>query len=254
MDKICDYCSAQYDDSLDNCPHCGAANSFVRRSDGAPRTVEELKKWYAEKNLPPESITRFFIGSDNKSARAFGIFRDADGDFVVYKNKADGTRAIRYKGGDESYAVNELYTKLKEYIVQNKANTGSFSSPSVPNSRPRSSSNGKKPSRKTLLIFIIIGIFLLIALFGGNKKSGSGHSQNPGYSYGDYGNNYYYGYGSNSYGNDYNYDYGNDYNYNYDYNDNNDSWDWDSNDDWDDDYDWDSGDSWDWGGDWDSDW
>ena len=41
--------------------------------------------------------------------------------FIVYKNKADGTRAVRYKGTDEAYAVNELYLKLKDEILNQKA-------------------------------------------------------------------------------------------------------------------------------------
>ena len=48
-------------------------------------------------------------------------YKDNSGNFVVYKNKANGQRAIRYKGNDESYAVNEIYLKLKETILNQKA-------------------------------------------------------------------------------------------------------------------------------------
>lgn len=230
MDKVCDYCDCQYDDSLDNCPHCGAANDYVRRADGTPRTIEELRKWYADRNLPSEDITRFYIGKDYRGAQAFGIYKDANGDFVVYKNKSDGSRAVRYQGGDESYAVNEIYCKLKEYIAQNKANnSGNIHSPAG-NINRGSRNKGKKPSKKTVIILIILAIILLSFFFGdGGSRSGySGGYFGSGYSYGDYGYDYD--------------DYG-------DY-DSGDSWD----DDWDSDYDWDSGDSWDIGGDWDSDW
>ena len=50
----------------------------------------------------------FFLGQDIREPRAFGIYQDADGLFVVYKNKANGERAVRYRGRDEAYAVNEL--------------------------------------------------------------------------------------------------------------------------------------------------
>ena len=43
-----------------------------------PRTIEELKAWYAAHHLPPEDVTRFFIGKDVREPRAFGIYRDGD--------------------------------------------------------------------------------------------------------------------------------------------------------------------------------
>lgn len=53
-----------------------------------PKTIEELKQWYIDRNLPPESVTRFFIGSNYKGAKAFGIYKDDITDkIVVYKNK-----------------------------------------------------------------------------------------------------------------------------------------------------------------------
>ena len=56
---------------------------------------------------------RFFVGEDFKEPKAFGIYQDGD-DFVVYKNKANGQRAVRYRGPDEAYAVSELFQKLLE--------------------------------------------------------------------------------------------------------------------------------------------
>ena len=93
--------------------------------NGVPKTIEELKQWYVDKNLPPEDTTRFFIGTDYKDARAFGIYQDeATGDFIVYKNKSDGSRAIRYQGKDEAHAVNELFLKLRDEIANQKVNNG----------------------------------------------------------------------------------------------------------------------------------
>ena len=88
-----------------------------------PRTIEELRAWYAARKLPPEEVTRFFIGKDVKEPRAFGIYRDGDC-FVVYKNKDDGSRAVRYHGPDEAYAVNELYMRLKQEIAGQKGRNG----------------------------------------------------------------------------------------------------------------------------------
>ena len=89
---------------------------------GTPKTIEELQAWYEARNLPPSDVTRFFIGVNYKGPKAFGIYKEGN-DFIVYKNKADGQRAVRYKGSDEAYAVNELYLRLKEEILNQKKST-----------------------------------------------------------------------------------------------------------------------------------
>ena len=71
------------------------------------KTIAELQQWYQDRHLPPYETTRFFIGINYKKPKAFGIYQDGD-QFIVYKNKANGERAIRYQGTDEAYAVNEL--------------------------------------------------------------------------------------------------------------------------------------------------
>lgn len=85
-----------------------------------PKTIEQLDAWYKAHNLPPEEVTRFFIGKDVQEPRAFGIYRDGDR-YVVYKNKASGARAVRYHGPDEAYAVKELLDRLKQEIASQKA-------------------------------------------------------------------------------------------------------------------------------------
>ena len=103
-------------------PFCGATNNAVKRTaDKTPKTIAELQQWYQDRHLPPYETTRFFIGINYKKPKAFGIYQDGD-QFIVYKNKANGERAIRYQGTDEAYAVNELYLKLKSEILNQKAN------------------------------------------------------------------------------------------------------------------------------------
>lgn len=117
----CEYCGAYISEKDEKCSQCGAVNANYKRTvDETPKTISELKAWYKQKNLPPQEVTRFFIGEDYKEPKAFGIY-EKDGQFVVYKNKADGSRAIRYSGNDEAYAVNELYMRLKSEILNQKA-------------------------------------------------------------------------------------------------------------------------------------
>lgn len=137
MKVRCSYCGSYISDTDEKCPNCGATNEKLKRvGNGVPKTIDELKTWYVEHNLPSEEITRFFIGKNIEDPRAFGIYFDGI-NYIVYKNKDNGQRAIRYEGKDEQYAVNELYQKLKEEI-QNQKN-GNYrrkkGSSSFPNSK-----------------------------------------------------------------------------------------------------------------------
>lgn len=179
----CEYCGSYIDDTDEKCKNCGAVNTHLRRNSNAtPKTIEELKQWYVVHNLPDENITRFFIGKNYKGARAFGIYKDEEsGNFVVYKNKQDGTRAIRYEGKDESYAVNELYIRLKEEIVnqkQNNINNGS-------NQR-------RKPHCKIIMIqllaIFVVPVILNLIMFVSMLTIFNG----PSSGYYKYNNNYYY--------------------------------------------------------------
>ncbi len=122
----CEYCGQMIPETEQTCPYCGAANKNVKRAAyGVPTTIEELRAWCKAHNLPLQDM-RVFIGEDYRGAKAFGIYKDeATGNFVVYKNKADGTRAVRYEGNDEAYAVNELYLKIKERVDVQKSHMGS---------------------------------------------------------------------------------------------------------------------------------
>ena len=114
----CAHCGASLGAQQQTCPQCGAPNpqydpaasSSLSKKGGKPRTIAELKAFCDSRGMPLEKM-RFFIGIDYKQPRAFGIYK-SDSTFIVYKNKADGSRAIRYKGPDEAFAVGELYDKL----------------------------------------------------------------------------------------------------------------------------------------------
>ena len=261
----CDYCGGMVDEKSTSCPHCGAMLSGVNRmADGTPKTIEELKKWYTDHNLPPEDVTRFFIGKDMGCAKAFGIYRDSAGDFVVYKNKANGERAVRYKGADEAYAVNELYQRLKAEIADQKSRN---------NAQKGGGNNGGGKKKKNdmatgCLAFIILNLIfwipgILFAIFDKTPSRGYYRYENTDYyyqssnwyAYDQSADNWYETYdvpqdfGENS--SDYRvYDHqGQRFEDSGWYQEDDDSSDWDS------DSSWDSSDSWDSGStDWDSDW
>ena len=266
MKLKCNYCHALIDETDQCCPHCGAPLSGANRTaEKQPKTIVELQAWYVAHHLPPEHVTRFFIGKDIKEPKAFGIYKTDTGDCVVYKNKSTGERAIRYQGADEAYAVNELYQRLKAEIVDQKGRQPGQGTPTN-----LSSSSPKKPQRKVgcAVVAIIVFIIAMVAIF--SKSVPNGYYNYNGTQYYRQGSSWYYydtddddwyrsTYMSDDYINEDNYQ-----NYSidrhtgmdfeqsswYDAGSTNDDYDWDDDNDWDyDDDDWDYGDT-----DWDSDW
>jgi hypothetical protein len=159
----CSYCGTYIDDTLATCPNCGAPNEgVVRTTSTQPLTIEELKQWYQDRGLPPAETTRFFIGEDYKGPRAFGIYKDEKtGNCVVYKNKGNGERAVRYQGTDEAYAVNELFQRLKQEIIEQKSRSAGNSG------SPQRNGSGKKDGGLLGILFrIVMGIFAaFVAIF-----------------------------------------------------------------------------------------
>ncbi len=234
MQIKCDYCGNYIPDTEPVCPNCGAPNNGVKRTaDEAPHTIEQLKEYVAKNNVPVDQL-RFFIGEDYREAKAFGIYKDeSTGNFIVYKNKGDGERAVRYEGKDEAYAVNEIFLKLKEkendYKYYTKVRGANPDSGSNTAGTGSGSSGGNK--KRKLSTIIIMGIFILIMLFALR----SGCARNAACFMG----------GCSGYESSYD-GYDSDGGGFFDWGDSDSDSDWDS--DWD--MDWDS----DWGGDWDSDW
>ena len=110
----CPYCGTQVPSSSRKCPLCGAANEMYVDAGApvrfGPETIDELRAFCRKQGMPLEKM-RFFISEDYRYPKAYGICRQGEY-FVVYKNKSDGTRSVRYNGPDEAFAVRELFTKL----------------------------------------------------------------------------------------------------------------------------------------------
>lgn len=184
MNIKCDYCGAMIEETAERCPNCGAPLSGVNRTASEePKTIEELKAWYVAHKLPPEEITRFFIGKDITEPRAFGIYKNSVGDVVVYKNKSTGERAIRYQGADEAYGVNELYQRLKAEIVDQKGRN--------PGTPVPSDTKKKKKGRGCLIAFLIfMAIGIIAAIF--DKSAPNGYYRYQGTQYYHQGSSWYY--------------------------------------------------------------
>ena len=264
----CPYCGSTVTSNEKFCGNCGAPNegyiADTKRQIFLPKTIDELKEYCAERGMPLLKM-RFFIGEDYRRPKAFGIYRDGN-EFVVYKNKANGERAVRYRGPDEAHAVNELFLKLlDECHHRGIYPDGKLPEPSRGGARRRSRmSTGMKAVLIAMVFFF--GLTAVLAAFSMVQHRKDGY-----YSTGD---TLYYRYGSSWYmdsgyddwvetdsfpADDYgSYYVGNSYNDSWDGSDfmESDTWDSlqdsgsDSDSDWDYDYDdWDSGDT-----DWDSDW
>ncbi len=192
----CEYCERYIDDTMAVCPYCGGTNTAYRRGGtGEPKTIEELRAFCHSHNLPLEQM-RFFIGEDYREPKAFGIYRDGD-EFVVYKNKADGSRAVRYRGPDEAHAVDEIFTKLLEECH----NRGIY-----PDGKPAEGARSGKKKTSLLRIFLtLLAVMLAVSLISA-AISGFFHRNDGYYNFGGgtvyyhHGPSWYYTYDDNSSG------------------------------------------------------
>ena len=158
----CPFCGAVVRSDEKTCPQCGGANpqyvSDSPRRIFQPKTIAELQEYCAERGMPLQRM-RFFIGENYREARAFGIYKAGDNRFVVYKNKADGSRAVRYDGPDEAFAVRELFEKL----LSECHNRGIY--PDGPVQRTAGSGSGSPDKRSFFRRHPILTVWLcLVAL------------------------------------------------------------------------------------------
>ncbi|MBR3179269.1 MAG: hypothetical protein IKF49_07110 [Clostridia bacterium] len=196
----CQYCGSTISSEDQKCPSCGAPNpNYVEPTERQiflPKTIEELKEYCAQRGMPLLRM-RFFIGEDFREPKAFGIYREGD-EFIVYKNKSDGSRAIRYRGPDEKYAVNELFLKLLDECH----NRGIY-----PDGAPSKGSGNTKKGGKGALRFVLIYLAFVVAFSSVMCGISRLRHKNDGYYqfddstvYYHYGDNWYYTYTDNDAG------------------------------------------------------
>lgn len=185
----CEYCGSTIRSDQQTCPQCGAPNpNYVAETERRvflPKTIEELKEYCAERGMPLLRM-RFFIGENFQEPKAFGIYQSGN-DFIVYKNKANGQRAIRYQGPDEEYAVNELFMKLLDECHRRGI---------YPDGRPSESESRSSRSRKAFSIIVPIVLFMTLVVGGASYYSNRIHAHDGYY---NFGNDIYYHYGNDWY-------------------------------------------------------
>ena len=199
----CKYCGSAVSSSNEHCPNCGAPNEGyvpdTERQIFLPRTIDELKEYCAERGMPLLKM-RFFIGEDYRQPKAFGIYRDGS-DFVVYKNKANGQRAIRYQGPNEAFAVSELFAKLLEECH----NRGIYPDGKLPENSSRSTKRRSR-SRTSFIASVIvfaamIVLTVILALYSTHQHRNDGYyGTGDGTVYYHYGTSWYYTYDINDAG------------------------------------------------------
>ena len=95
MKLKCNYCGSFIKDTDEKCPNCGAVNEHLMRSaDGIPKTIEELKAFCQKHNLPLKQM-RFFIGENFTEPKAFGIYKDDEGNFL-WPGFGDNMRVLNW--------------------------------------------------------------------------------------------------------------------------------------------------------------
>ena len=179
----CTFCDNLMRETDLNCPFCGTPHDPSGGSaPSAPQTMYELRMFADTVGISLERL-HFHLGEDYKGRCAFGMYRDEKtGNFVVYKNKDNGKRAIRYEGPDEAYAVNELYQKLKERIALYKKDPNH--DPADIYRKPRNNPLDRiTPGMVGIFILIFGTVCMILSLLMGIKVGYPSNSGSSGYRY-----------------------------------------------------------------------
>lgn len=116
-------------------------------------TVHSVAELIEQTRHMPLERMRFFINEDRREPRCFGIYQDpVSRHWVVYKNKSDGSRAVRYSGPDEAHAAQELWLKINSEIDLRRAKQA-----------PVKQTPAQK--RQQYILLFLIAIVMAVSLF-----------------------------------------------------------------------------------------
>ena len=160
MSKIvCSGCGAWIEDTDSVCSTCGAENKNKKiANDKRPKTILDLKRWY-DLNHGPYATKVCIFGSRSKQAGAVGIFKE-NGLYFVYKNDLSGNSSIMYKGDDEEYAVDFIFSELTKKMAGRQSTEHYFMKKSI------ESSNANIKTMYMLIAAIIVEWILIIMMIG----------------------------------------------------------------------------------------
>ncbi|MBR4346114.1 MAG: hypothetical protein IKP75_04185 [Oscillospiraceae bacterium] len=132
-------------------------------------SIEELLNKADAAGMPLEKM-RFFIGKDCKEPKCFGVYFDMDSEeWIVYKNKSDGSRAVRYHGPDEAFAAQEIWDKIcAEVDIRRDKLPRKDGSGSVTRSGSKGGVLGAVRQYAPFIIFIVV--FIIVMILGRNKN------------------------------------------------------------------------------------
>ena len=109
MKLKCNYCGSFIKDTDEKCPNCGAVNEHLMRSaNGIPKTIEELKAFCQKHNLPLKQM-RFFIGENFTEPKAFGIYKDDEGNWEY--TPVDFSKAVEDEDQDGVVTYYAFYSE-----------------------------------------------------------------------------------------------------------------------------------------------
>ena len=129
-------------------------------------SLQEYRDFVQQHNIPLDTI-RFALGEDKgHEPRWFYIYKDRfTGEWVVAKNKSDGSTAERYRGNDEAKACQILFDKMQEEFDKRQPKK---SSTAINQSSPNTAGKRNvKKLRKSLFMGLLssnLTIYLIIFL------------------------------------------------------------------------------------------
>jgi len=114
-------------------------------------SVDELIDRVEAAQMPIYDM-RFFINEDRKEPKCFGVYYDETRAlWVVYKNKANGMRAIRLETRDEGRAAQEIWEKiLSEIKLRLDKENETYGAPYTPDSAPADTAGSAEDYEKRL--------------------------------------------------------------------------------------------------------